>query len=104
MLNEFDSEPIDPNDVLTQTEDYFVVGYQRPDAAYAPFASEDLYVYETGYAIINKDTGIMEAFVTTLPGAYNWSAALQDTLDKARGETGDQSEFTLDPDDGPVLN
>lgn len=93
MFHEADLLEVDPEDILYQTDHYYVVIITKRDPDFP-----DGEVFHTVYGVVNKLTGVQEAHVRSYPGAVNWIAGLQEALEAVEGEEQEQQEFEWDSD------
>jgi hypothetical protein len=68
---------IHQDDILFQSEDYCVVLVEKPNPEF-PDGSQQYVVY----SVVNKNTGVQEQDLRTMPAAFNWCIMLQEALEK----------------------
>lgn len=76
-------------DIIAETDDYFVFVALVHDPLYQ-------YPYKAHkYCVANKDTGVREKEIDTLPAAINWMTGLQGALDEVSAQMEEKEDEEL---------
>ena len=88
----------DKVNVLYSTEDYDVTIEECRDPAFP----HDVHLSQM-YVVTNRETGVVERELPSLPASYNWADGLQDALDQHRAQNSAEQELFPDTAEAPTV-